>query len=105
MCVYAPRAETSSDAWCASPHRTRFWSNRLVPGVTYASTPMIGLIPWFLAFCQKSNAPNRYPWSVMAIGRLTEPVGLGEQVVQARRAVEHRVLGVHVEVDEVGASS
>ena len=66
MCVYAPRAETSSDAWCASPHRTRFWSNRLVPGVTYASTPMIGLIPWFLAFCQKSNAPNRYPWSVIA---------------------------------------
>ena len=59
MCVYAPRAETSSCSWPCWPNRTRVWSNRLVPGVTYASMPMIGLIPAAVALDQKSNAPNR----------------------------------------------
>ena len=40
---------------------------RLVPGVTYASTPMIGFTPAAVACFQKSYAPNRYPWSVVAI--------------------------------------
>ncbi|CPU66955.1 Uncharacterised protein [Mycobacteroides abscessus] len=58
MCVYAPRAETSSDSCPCCPNRTRVWSNRLVPGVTYASTPMIGLMPFACARDQNSNAPN-----------------------------------------------
>lgn len=57
-CVYAPRAETSSDSWPFSPKRTRVWSKRLVPGVTYASTPMMGLMPAWVALDQKSNAPK-----------------------------------------------
>ena len=65
--VYAPLAETSSSFWCASPHFTRVLSKRLVPGVTYASTPMIGLIPALVALFQKSYAPKRNPWSVVAI--------------------------------------
>lgn len=67
MCVYEPRAETSSPAWLASPQRTRVESNRDVPGVTYASTPMMGFTPAAVACFQKSYAPKRYPWSVVAM--------------------------------------
>ena len=45
MCVYAPEPETSSSFWSGLPHRTRALSARCVPGVTYASMPMIGLMP------------------------------------------------------------
>ena len=40
------------------------------------------------------------PWSVIASAGMPMRGGLGEQVVEPRRAVEHRVLGVHVQVDE-----
>lgn len=58
-CVYEPPAETSSSFCSGVPQRTFVRSNRLVPGVTYASSPMIGLMPAAVAFDQKSNAPNR----------------------------------------------
>ncbi len=48
MCVYAPLPDTSSDFWLRSPHSTRFLSNR-DSGAMYASMPMIGLMPAFLA--------------------------------------------------------
>ena len=48
MCVYAPLPETSSDFWLRSPHSTRFLLNR-DSGAMYASMPMIGLIPAFVA--------------------------------------------------------
>ena len=64
MCVYAPEPETSSPP--PSPQRIRVLSLRCVPGVRYASVPMIGLIPASVAVRQKSNAPNMLPWSVIA---------------------------------------
>ena len=45
MCVYAPEPETSSSFCSGVPQRTRALSERCVPGVTYASMPMIGLMP------------------------------------------------------------
>ncbi len=48
MWVYAPLPETSSDFWLGSPHSTRLVLNR-DSGATYASMPMIGLMPCFLA--------------------------------------------------------
>jgi hypothetical protein len=47
MCVNAPPPETSSPFEVAlpSPQRTRLRSLRWVLGVTYASSPMIGLTP------------------------------------------------------------
>lgn len=44
----------------------RVLSVRCVPGVRYASVPMIGLIPASVAVRQKSKAPNMLPWSVIA---------------------------------------
>ena len=41
-------------------------SKRDVPGVTYASMPMIGLIPAAVACLTKSYAPKTLPWSVIA---------------------------------------
>ena len=64
MCVYAPEPETSSPP--PSPQRTRVRSVRWVPGVRYASVPMIGLMPASVAVRQKSKAPNMLPWSVTA---------------------------------------
>ncbi len=48
MWVYAPLPETSSDFWLRSPHSTRLVLKR-DSGATYASMPMIGLMPWFFA--------------------------------------------------------
>ncbi len=53
MCVYAPAPETSSSFWPGSPHRTGCLRPRW-SGATYASVPMIGLMPAALAFDQKS---------------------------------------------------
>ncbi len=44
----------------------RVRSPRCVPGVMYASVPMMGFTPAALACFQKSNAPNTLPWSVIA---------------------------------------
>ena len=52
MCVYAPEPDTSSPP--PLPHRTRVLSPRWVPGVMYASVPMIGLMPASVACFQKS---------------------------------------------------
>ena len=43
--VNAPEPLTSSFCCDCVPHRTRVLSLRCVPGVTYASMPMIGLMP------------------------------------------------------------
>ena len=59
MCVYAPDPDTSSPP--PSPQRTRVLSERWVPGVRYASVPMIALTPWACDCFQKSNAPNVLP--------------------------------------------
>ena len=62
--------------------------------------PMIGLMPASVAFFQKSKAPKTLPWSVVAMaGMPISRRGL-EQVADAGGAVEHRVLAVHVQVDE-----
>ena len=65
MWVYAPPPDTSSRE--PSPQRTRERSVRCVPGVRYASTPMMGLMSWALAWRQKSKAPKRKPWSLVAM--------------------------------------
>ncbi|MDF2573468.1 MAG: hypothetical protein K0S05_380 [Agromyces sp.] len=52
MWVYAPEPDTSSPP--PLPHRTRVLSLRWVPGVRYASVPMIGLMPASVACFQKS---------------------------------------------------
>ena len=52
MCVYAPEPDTSSPP--PLPQRTRVLSPRWVPGVMYASVPMIGLMPASVACFQKS---------------------------------------------------
>ena len=67
MCVYAPDPETSSSFWSGLPQRTRVRSVRCVPGVTYASMPIIGFTPWAWAADANSNAPNVLPWSVIAM--------------------------------------
>src|SRR5690554_939025 len=64
MWVYAPEPETSSPP--PLPQRTLVLSLRWVPGVRYASVPMIGLIPASVAVFQKSYAPKTLPWSVTA---------------------------------------
>src|SRR3954468_15462988 len=66
LCVYPPEPETSSRFWCGWPH----WILRLLrrdSGATYASIPMIGVIPAFFAEWKKSYAPWRLPWSDMAM--------------------------------------
>ncbi len=40
------------------------------------------------------------PWSVMPIAGWPSAAAAADDVVDPRRAVEHRVLGVHVEVGE-----
>ena len=69
MWVNAPPPETSSPfaAAFASPQRTRLRSLRWVLGVTYASSPTIGLTPVPLDALWNSYAPNRLPWSVTAM--------------------------------------
>ena len=62
--------------------------------------PMIGLIPAAIACRWKSYAPKRLPWSVMARAGMPSRRGFGEEVGEPGRAVEHRVLGVHVQVHE-----
>ena len=49
MCVYAPEPATSSSFWSGLPQRTLALSARCVPGVTYASMPMIGFTPTSVA--------------------------------------------------------
>ncbi len=48
MWVYEPEPDTSSDFWLRSPQSTRLVLNR-DSGAMYASMPMIGLIPNFVA--------------------------------------------------------
>ena len=55
MWVYAPPPDTSSPLEAsAPPHFTRVLSERCVPGVMYASVPMIGLTP--CAFAARQNS-------------------------------------------------
>src|ERR1700709_2468488 len=72
MCVYAPEPATSSEDCVLVPHLMRDLSPRAVPGVTYASVPMMGLMPAAVAFCQNSYAPNMLPWSVTAIAGMPD---------------------------------
>ena len=61
MCVYAPEPETSSLFCSGVPHATRDLSLRWVPGVTYASSPMIGLTPAAFAAFEFYNAAKVLP--------------------------------------------
>src|SRR6266536_1418631 len=79
MWVYAPPPETSSSP--PSAQRTLVRSYRLVPGVTYASMPMIGFTPAPVACFQKSYAPNTLPWLVIA------SAGIPIRLVSANRSV------------------
>jgi hypothetical protein len=64
MWVKAPPPDTSLGP--PSAQRTRLRSYRDVPGVRYASMPMIGFTPAFFAFSWNSQAAWRFPWSVIA---------------------------------------
>ena len=61
MWVYDPEPPTSSWFWWFWPQRIRVFSRRDVPGVMYASVPMIGLMPFAVACFQNSYAPNMLP--------------------------------------------
>ena len=67
-------------------------------GVRYASTPMMGLMSCALAWRQKSKATKEEAVVTGRHGLHAEFFSVGEQVAQARGTVEHRVLGVHVQV-------
>ena len=66
----------------------------------YASVPMIGLTPWARALLEELEDPVH----VAVVGdperRLAVGYRLGDELVEARRAVEHRELGVDVEMGE-----
>ena len=73
---------------------------RRSPGATYASMPMIGLRPRLLRLLLE--LPRRVQVAVIGDreGRLLELLGPADQVVDPVRAVQQRVLGVAVEMDE-----
>ena len=61
---------------------------------------MIGLMPWSLARLVEVEDPVHVAVVGDADRRLAVGRGRGHDVVDPGRAVEHRVLGVHVEVGE-----
>ena len=66
----------------------------------YASVPMIGLTPWRPARLVEVEDPVHVAVIGDAERRLPVGHGLGHQLVEPRRTVEHRELGVDVEVGE-----
>src|SRR6218665_2238806 len=89
MWVYEPEPDTSSSPLAPLPHRTRVLSVRWVPGVRYASVPMMGFTPCRVAFFQKSNAPNILPWSVIAMAVI--PCARVAEISSATRAAQSSI--------------
>ena len=93
MCVYEPRAETSSCSWPCWPNRTRVWSNRLVPGRDVRLDADDRLDARRRAPSTRSRTRrtgSRGPWSRSPSGRPARPPRTGRPAGPRRRASSTR---------------